>query len=697
MQDTGLPFEVEKSVDPRLVQKQQVFSAITGASAINNVSIGASSNSNTVLTYSVIPPSAGVVIQGAPLLDLVLTTDVQVIQTPVMYPGTGTACTYTLVNGAPTATQGYTPGVPLCLVGRDVALARAYPLGQIVSSYNISLNNTAVQQQNASLPDLAHLTETPGSRAGRGTTSRVPKFASWDDAYGTAWSLDAAQGDAQGFGDVGPGAYELVYTDASGTPLVGNNMYKDARGTWVPYVNGVPYTCANNANVGTLAAPAFPTGPQPALGTTGTIGVYIQMRLIDPVMCSPFGFSFEDTYRRCGLYGISSMLVNATLTDAASARLFQNCTVNGCVMALVPQNQQLIPMAQNGGGIRKASIWNTYLSPSITSTLPPRSILPLCNIQYFQQTFNFDPVVNTSYYTQPPVKTITFSAVTFPCIPDAFVVSLRPLASQQLPSEADWCCTFPDQAVQQFTFANQSGLFAGWSALSLAMMSRDNGSRASLADYGGAGGSGWTRQGGMPRQTGGSVLVIRPGKDFPLPTGTAVGSTGQCQLTFQLNFNAFGLQNASRSYVCTVTALMSAYFITEDGVSRPIQVGLDEAAVLAAPEGPDRYMTSKLVGGNFFSTLASFAPKLVHRVVQHAPEIMGTAAQAAHAISTGNPMAGLGAAKGAFGLGRKLFGQGYSAAGLSGAGMYPSDVSDVGMDYGQQNAGSKRGRLSDRL
>ena len=144
---------------------------------------------------------------------------------------------------------------------------------------------------------------------------------------------------------------------------------------------------------------------------------------------------------------------------------------------------------------------------------------------------------------------------------------------------------------------------------------------------------------------------------------------------------------------------MSAYFITEDGVSRPIQVGLDEAAVLAAPEGPDRYMTSKLVGGSLWGTLGAWAGharnafgNAASKIQEHLPAALGIAGKAAHAFATRDPMAGLGAAQDAYGLGRKLAGYGYS-----GAGMYPSDVSDVGMDYGQQNAGTKRGRLSDRL
>lgn len=679
----GPVFTVVRSSDPRLVSVAHTFSAQTGASAISNVSVNAASNSNTVLTYSVIPPSPQVVIQRSLMLDLMVYLQVNVLQVGMDITGSG--YTYTKDILAPRAEP---MGVPLAVWGRDIAVARAYPLGQIVQSYNIAINNAAVQQQNASLPDLAHLIETPRSRASRATTSRVPVYASWDDAWGTNWSL-GSMADMQGDGDMGPGGFNVFYTDPNGVPLSGLGDHGGGQGEYtvavggstvkVPFAYGQPYTCADNASKGgntnlngdDVPGCNFDSGNG---AVRKVIPIFIGMRMRDVVMCSPFGFNYQDTFRDPGMYGISSMLINATLSDPNTTRLVQNCTSNGCIMvpltsgggvSFTPQNQA------GTSGISQAKIWMTYLSPSITSTLPPRCVTPLCNLQYFQQalTLTGQPAMDQDGKALP-TGTVNFSAVTFSNIPDVFVFSCRPLAGFQAPSEADYQGTLGDRAIQSFIFANQSGLFAGFSSLMLAEMSRDNGCKTPLAVYS-SDGSGYFMSAGKLTCAGGAPLVMRPGKDFPLPTGVAVGSTGQCQLTFQITYNLPGAQGpiggaVQRNFQETVTALSSAYFVTEQGVSRPLQVGLDEATVLGAPEGPDRYVTSKLAGGSFFSSLGSFGSAARH-VLSNAGKYADAGRQAYEGFKSRDPSAMLAAAHGAYktATGGMMAGAGITA----GAGM----------------------------
>lgn len=656
----GPVFTVVRSSDPRLVSVAHTFSAQTGASAISNVSVNAASNSNTVLTYSVIPPSPQVVIQRSLMLDLIVYLQVNVLQ--VGMPVTGSGYTYTK-----DLLQLYKEpmGVPLAVWGRDIAVARAYPLGQIVQSYNIAINNAAVQQQNASLPDLAHLIETPRSRASRATTARIPIYASWDDAWGTNWSLGSLA-DMQGDGDMGPGGFNMWYCDPKGTPLstlggdggthAGQGQYEVQIGgnnIKVPFAYGQPYTCADNASTGTggLNTDTTPgTNFDNAGATKKIIPIFVAMRMRDVVMCSPFGFNYQDTFRDPGMYGISSMLINATLSDPESTRLVQNCTSSGCIM--VPRSSgggvSFTPAGGNTSGITAAKIWMTYLSPSITSTLPPRCVTPLCNLQYFQQALNLQTQAPLDQDGKAlPQGTVNFSAVTFSNIPDVFVFSCRPLPNFQAPSEADYQGTLGDRAIQSFIFANQSGLFAGFSSLMLAEMSRDNGSKTPLSVYS-SDGSGYCMSAGKLTCVGGAPLVMRPGKDFPLPTGVAVGSTGQCQLTFQITYNLPGAQGPTagavqRNFQETVTALSSAYFVTEQGVSRPLQVGLDEATVLGAPEGPDRYVTSKLAGGSFFSSLGSFG-SAARNVLSNAGKYADIGRQAYEGFKNRDPAAMLAAA-----------------------------------------------------
>ena len=654
-------FTVTKSIDPRLKAEGHSFSAAQGASAISSVTVGAATPSNSTLTWTIVPPSPQVVIQRAVLIDVTFN-----LQIPI----SNLWANWAYNNGNPQAANmlPYQPrpavGSPLFVYGQDWAFARAAPLGQLFSTMNVQLNTCAVQQQNVSLPDLMHVLDGPKGRAGHGTTWRPPLYASWDDAAGTTFGLGSVA-DMQGEGDLPPGSFTITYLDNGGSPLSGTGTYGAGANT-VSYRNGIPvhsFVSASNGFAGQI---------------------YVQVRMVDVLMCSPFGFSYEQSFRETGLYGISSMLVNGTLVTPDVARLVQGSSVNGMAIS----GPVIMGPGLNGvTGIQKASLTLTYLSPSIQSTLPPRSVVSLCNIQYFAVPIPAITGVVAPGGAQKQGQ-CNFSAVSFSNVPDAFIISIRPAASSQAGSvtgaftEADWCCTFPDNAVSQFTFANQSGLFSGWPSHLLTQMSRNNGSKASIAAYGGHDGTGYFMSGGKKTVVGGSVLVIRPGIDFPLPTGVSVGSTGQCQLQFQLNFNAPGC-GGGRAYTCLVTAISSGYFVTENGVSRQLLVGLDEATVLAAPEGPDRYITSKLVGGSWFNTLGSFAKN----AWANKDQIADIAKQAYSAYKDRDPMAALKAAQAAHGVYKNF---------RSGSGMSGGAVSAGAMAAGSM-AGLKRMRAPTTL
>jgi hypothetical protein len=570
-------FTVTRSTDQRLVQPKQTFCAAMGASSISQVATPAQANSGVSnLTFTIIPPSPQVMIQKCPLLDVTCTFKVTCLQSD----GTGI-----LGNSFVRCDPNY---APFAVWGRDIALAAPFPLGQLVSAYNITMNNAAVQQQNVSLPDLAHLLEGPHGRAGQATTCRTPLYASWDDAVNTLWGLSASTAELLGDGDVGPGAFNFEYVDDAGNPLSarGADTTTYYGGTGVNGATMTPNaTCVRNGR-----PVSFPEG-------AGKIhAIYLKMRLIGPLMCSPFAFNYERSWEETGMYGLSAINVQAQLASASSVRLIQGCTAGGCIL----QGPNSNPWSTYTGtttmqglsgdlqSITSAKIWCTYLSPSVQSTLPPRSISTLCNLQYFQQTVPSTAVQNGK-------GTVSFSAVTFSNVPDLLMISVRPDPTTQDTSEANWCATFGDNAFQQFTFANQSGLFSGWTSYQLTAMSIKNGSKASIEQYGGPEGSGYIRSGGHAVWAGGSVLLIRPGVDFPLPTGVSVGSTGQVQLAFQLQFNAPRVVN----FICTVTAISSGYWVTDNGVSRQLLVGLDEKTVLNAPESVDHFVSQRLAGGSF--------------------------------------------------------------------------------------------------
>lgn len=114
-------FTVVKSTDPRLKAGGHTFSAALGASAISVVSQTAATSSTSTLVFSVVPPSPQVVIQKAPLLDITLALQ----------------CNW--IGVAPVNT-------PIAVYGRDFAIARAAPLGQLIQTATVQINNAVVQQ-----------------------------------------------------------------------------------------------------------------------------------------------------------------------------------------------------------------------------------------------------------------------------------------------------------------------------------------------------------------------------------------------------------------------------------------------------------------------------------------------------------------------------------------------------------------------
>jgi hypothetical protein len=616
-------YTLYKTGDQRLQQVKETYTALLGAASINFVSYQAQSPTTSTITWTVVPPSTTTVFQKAPMLDLTCIFVFFVQQTTYMDPS----------------------GVPLAKYGRDWAFAAASPVNALVNSWSIQLNNTNVQAQKVTLNDTLHCIRTPDQRASDTVTYRTPAYASWDDADGTTQGLGSFA-DMQGEGDVPPGAYEVTFmgclqeNNSTLEPLPSN--FANATGTYfarsteqavvgniqVSYVCGQPVT-----SLATASGPATDIVPLPtqwngtiskaALGWSPAplpVPIYARVRLIDVVMCSPFGFDYMDTFKSVGFFGVASLQFTAQMTTAVLARSIQGCAQYGCILygpnavliagvagtapgypaTVVPAYTQLPssnPTDQQLISILSASILFTYISPMQYAVLPEQNIMPMMQQQYYPQTIQ---ILNLAPQLGPglplPTPSVTFNSMTFPAIPDLILISVRPDPTTMAPNEADWCCTFPDQPFTQFNFANNPAILSGVQSFQLSQICRKNGVRDSLAVMGGSGGTGYMMSNGRKVVAGGAPLALRPGLDFPLPEGSSPGTNGQVQMNFNMKFNAPGLWKG-RKYICLVTAIMKGYFITAAGTSRIILVGLENTQILGASPGPDTHSTSHLIGG----------------------------------------------------------------------------------------------------
>ena len=546
--------------------------------------------------------------------------------------------------------------VPFAVAGRDWHVCASNPLARIVQAFNTQMNNAAVQSQNVCVPDLTHMLEGPKGRAGHSTTQRNGTTASWDDADGTQVGMSAGYGEMQEDGDVGPGAFNVRYCDDTGALLTYDENIR-----WFPNPSAPPTPRSTFYRYGCPI-----TSP---LGAGQLHLVVVQIRLIDPMFCSPWASNYARSFEETGLFGLSSIVIQAQLANASSQRIIQGCTNSGCILMPGSYNKfsSRNPFATNGGGTASSPffspggiwpsplnagqsgdllnsggcsavrIWMTYFSPTIQSTLPSRSIVPYMVQQYFQNSLIAiaDGGVGSSDGNMTDPQTLqqyTFPAVTFSNVPDLIAISFRPDKSQQRVSETDYSGTLPDNAISQMTFANQSGLLSGAPSVYVTQLSRNNGVRDPIGTCGGADGSGQLMIKCRPTICGGSVMLLRPGIDFPLPTGVSVGSTGQVQFAFTINFNA-PAQQQGKQWFCTVTAISSGFFVTDNGVSRQLLVGLDEATVLNAPKDVDRFVTQKLVGGHGLNLSASHGRGLLDDLKQKVRESGQQAVQKARDLA----------------------------------------------------------------
>ena len=669
------------ATDPRLQQKEHVFTVPKGASSISMVATNAQAPNVNSNTWQVTPPSMQVGIMNAPVLDFDMILSCFVCQS------NGTPAAGTFNNGVAAGTNMQA----FCVIGRDIAIACNAPLGCLANSTSIQLNNANVSMLNPIVKDLAHLMDTPNDAAGRCTSWTPPKYFSWNDAHGTTSAL-GSYADRQGVGDVNPGGYDMTFVGPDGVSLWSKasnqdippaNWPVDNQGRLIPpdfigaaqadnttynyfYKAGgvvVPFYRGTLLSTGAWSATAVPiNGSIPAhnadayLGNSGVnVPVFLSARIVDVLMCPPFGFNIARSFQTCVLFGVSSMQITMQLTSANVIRLLQGCGLAGAV--LVPQTQAV-------KAITTARVWNTFLTPSTFTELGAQSVMAMPNFTYYPQQ-STPSTVNATWVPGMPMQTFdfVFGNITMGAVPDLLCFSFRFLQANQMSDECDACLTLPDGAVVQMNFANLSGLMSGFTSERLASISRKNGVRAGVVQFGGYAGTGYCISGGRRTLVGGAPLLLRPGEDIPLPEGISPGSTGQVQFSFTIRVNVPG--SKARPIQCLLTSIASAFFITNQGLSRVVQVGLDVDSVLNAPEGASRFMTSKLVGGGFWGNISAG----VKHALSNPMAAAGSAMNAFNAAKSGDLAGAIGHAASAAGLGGGMSGGGLSGGAVKLAGQ----------------------------
>jgi hypothetical protein len=560
--------------DDRIVQTKPKYAVEKGALSLTNSPYNAIAATTSQQTFNLIIPSENVFIDRA----VDWTCDLYFKFTLSLVDISGNA-----LSAAPAA------GVPLCVVGRDVALA-PFPLHQCVNTMSATINDTTAVINTADvLTQVLRLTDYKAHRAQRTCPTMLDKYLNVPPTYNFANSPVHGFEAAHNTDEVPNGAYaRWTWTDSTGSPLGASGTITGTGQDVYNYKNGIPVS--NGSNYGPFT-------------------LYARVTSTEKLVLPPFVFgdAFEG---HTGLFGVQNIQLVMNLQNPD--RLLRN--------ALQYDDAGLIPGAFTGDSLKSISSvsYNTaptngawqnckvnvqYLTPALDVPLPPRSIVPYQEFPRYisnAATINAYSATGSTWQNQ----TLQTQTITLPSIPDLLMIYVKPLTSTLSVRQGDFVCPIKSISVN---FDNFSGLLSSHTQEELYKMSIANGldmdwhtwsGKAVVGVPTGETSVGWTGAPSTGGQYGvaaggnvfgatginlplvGGPLLLKPGRDIVLQAGQASGLVGN--FTFQANITFDNFSSAT-SVNCYIIAVNSGFFETIKGSSRIIKGVLTEQDIISAP------------------------------------------------------------------------------------------------------------------
>jgi len=343
-------------------------------------------------------------------------------QTSVAVPGTAVN-TYVGAPSTGTLSTGvWSSPLPSMLdPGSDMVLSM-FPLSNLVSNMQVSINDANVTTNGDVLREMIQLANPTTVRKIRTTPSRWEKYQSCraDAGDGTALYPGAKNGNFRDYsyetdGDIPNGAWPVVFYHPGleqslpdfiqgqsyasivagaalptpvlpqryapiqpGNPLVGSGLYKDKNGYYVRYIDGQPvwgYFESDMAIYGGVV-PSTGTGDattnvyyglpsgQPINcgvggGTTVPYTVILSYTVMEPIVVSPFLWRETLEMSSVGLFGCTNMQFTMNLQTPSSAAVAKTGTAG---VAGSPYWKDLQVAYPNSGHVIKVSGVNTVIS-----------------------------------------------------------------------------------------------------------------------------------------------------------------------------------------------------------------------------------------------------------------------------------------------------------------------------------------------
>jgi hypothetical protein len=509
------PQKVKQVLDPRLnLKAPQYYAAIQGAGKYNIQSYTSSASSASALEFAfALAGGTSTVISRRVLLS----AEVNVVFT----------------GRAPV-------GQTLLSIG-SFDSARAYPMNNIMSSVNVTLNQSKFTfQPRDILPAMLHI-RGDQLRAVSDSCPNMPDNCQSYDSFIATLRNPMGNVTSTQFGTAARGAfaYEVVLNETSANPAV-------------------------------------------------DIQAMVRIRSIEPVFCSPFDWSTYGLDQ--GLSGIQNMVFSFQF-DSKVERIWSHAASSGATLSAVTLGGTADAIQYDA--FSNAKLYFETLTPKITVDSVPARI----TTDYYEVRVN---PVSSGFSTIAAGATseLVSGTIQMQQIPSKIVVFARRSNATQGVLTPD---SFLAIETANFQWCTSPGLLSTATQTHLYEISRRNGVTMPWNDWCGVA----LGQDGDAVGTTGSVLVVEPGIDLQLNDGEAPGLPGNFQLSLQLRVRNTGSTSVSPAlYVVAVNdcvlTLDNGSSTQQQGVMNSMDV-LNAKPDTGAPLSAIQPM----VGGSFLDSLKS--------------------------------------------------------------------------------------------
>jgi hypothetical protein len=543
------PIKLVNVLDPVLLQPEARYAVFTGAVEVTN------------MPYAVVGGSTGAQAFVLTINDwgLVLDREMQ-----------WSAKVFIKYNVA--VTGPFVAGDNIVNIGRDVCL-NGYPLTLMQNQLSVAINalpvNVDVKQVGR---EILRLIDTDVNRTTRTCPCTLSRYASMNDCAGAINDPMSGFTDSVGIGQVGNGAWaDFVFTDSIGSDLVGNGTYTYA-GLDVNYVNGIPVGTVNTT-----------------LTTTYTL--FMRFRSSENWLASPLQFSTPE--RTEGIAEVGDIKINVSLnqlTDNSVPNLLLTRTTFGRTITGVDFNR-----SPTAGAIQESFVNVLQLTRSIVDGMKPVNRLP------YMEVVSVSVQQNNQAIAAGASAQLTSQAIPLPGTSDLLYLYAKPFS--YLPTDGEFYLPF--ESLQLF-YDGKPSLCASFTLEQLYLCSVRNGLRMSWGEWRGIVRS--SLVGGGYVATCGGPIILKPGVDFPMPAGRAPGILGNVSLRYTATVR--NQTAVARTPVLNVLAINSGFFDSIQGKSSARLYPLTNKDVLGTDSSDGMMSLTRMIGGNFFSSLNNAAYKM---------------------------------------------------------------------------------------